>query len=214
MSREGGHSGPTVPMGPHGGMRRWASRNADMGNAPIAAPPPGGHDRVMGSLDPVRPLGGVWLRWSVWRRRRRLDDDLAGGVDPLLSDALSLRTGQLRSQKSRASMGRSLLAALDLAGRQPTAAPALAPLIRRREVLACTELIAALAARISDEPNPGVRGLAIASRLIHDRRSPLYLERASRPLDTTLRCAIAAVCDSSTPTPAPPRIERSTHDDH
>ena len=184
---------------------------------PIGAAPPGDHDGAMATRDPVptsgarrrlprgrlarRPrgplVGGVWLRWRVWFRARSLDDDLARGVDPLRTDALALRTGQLRSQENRTRMARSLLAALDLAGRHSPSASALRPLVRRREVLACSELITALAARMGEESDLDVRGLAIASRLTRDRGGPLYDEHARHPLDATLRSAIAALGDPS-----------------
>jgi hypothetical protein len=89
-------------------------------------------------------------------------------------------------------MARSLLAALDLAGRQTPPASALRPLVRRREVLACSELITALARRICEESDLNVRGLAITSRLIRDRGGPLYHEDARHPLDDELRAALAA----------------------
>jgi hypothetical protein len=199
---------------------------------PIVAAPPGDHDGAMATKDPVpHPafrtgrwlprghlawrsrsrgplLGGVWLRWRVWCRTRSLDEALARGVDPLRSDALSLRTGQLRSEKNRAQMVRSLLAALDLAGRQLPPASALRPLIRRREVLGCSELITKLAALIGEEWDPNVRGLAITSQLLRDGGGPLYHEHPRRPLDARLRSAIAALGDPSAATDASPRTER------
>jgi nucleotide-binding universal stress UspA family protein len=55
----------------------------------------------------MRPgLGGVWLRCLTWWRAVDLDSRLAGGADPIRSDALRLRVGQLGSAGS----GRALLA--------------------------------------------------------------------------------------------------------
>jgi hypothetical protein len=150
----------------------------------------------------------VWLRWRVWCRARGLDEDLARGIDPLRTDALALRTGQLRSQKNRTRMARSLLAALDLAGRQSPSASALRPLVRRREVLACSELITALAARIVEESDWNVRGLAITSRLLRDGGGALYHEHPGHPLEAKLRSAIAAFGDPPAVTDASPRTER------
>jgi len=154
-------------------------------------------------------LGGVWLRWRVWKRARDLDDDLAGGVDPTRSDALSLRTGQLRSLKARREIRRSLLAALELAGRQSPPASTLPPLIRRREVLACSELIVALADRIDEDSDLNVQGLAMTSQLLRDGGSPLYCEHARRPLSATLHSALAAVGDAPVVNHASPRTEGS-----
>jgi hypothetical protein len=105
-------------------------------------------------------------------------------------------------------MARSLLAALDLAGRQSPSAAALRPLVRRREVLACSELITALAGRMCEESDLNVRGLAITSQLIRDGGGPLYHEDARHPLDDRLRAAIAALGDPSAATTASPRTER------
>jgi hypothetical protein len=81
-------------------------------------------------------------------------------------------------------------------------------LVRRREVLACSELITALAARIGEESDLNVRGLAITSQLMRDGGGPLYHEHARRPLDATLRSAIAALGDPSAVTDASLRTER------
>lgn len=152
-------------------------------------------------------LGGVWLRWRVWQRARDLDDELAGGVDPIRSDALSLRTGQLRSLKTRRQIRQSLLAALELAGWQSPPASTLPPLIRQREVLACSELIAALADRIGADADLNVQGLAMTSQLLRDGGSPFYCEHAQRPLGAALRSALGALGDASVVNDAAPRAE-------
>jgi hypothetical protein len=46
-------------------------------------------------------LGGLWLRWLTWRRAFDLDRQLAGGADPMQSDELSLRVGQLGSARTK-----------------------------------------------------------------------------------------------------------------
>jgi hypothetical protein len=40
-------------------------------------------------------LGGIWLRVHTQWRAAELDRQLANGTDPMLSDELSLRAGQL-----------------------------------------------------------------------------------------------------------------------
>jgi hypothetical protein len=105
-------------------------------------------------------------------------------------------------------MVRSLLAALELAGRQLPPAVALRPLVRRREVLACSELITELAALIGEEADWNVRGLAITSQLLRDGGGPLYHEHPGHPLEARLRSAIAAFGDPPAVTDASPRTER------
>jgi hypothetical protein len=62
-------------------------------------------------------LGGVWLRLVTWSRASALDRELAGGADPMQSDELSLRVGQLRSAKHRARLACALRGAVELAAR-------------------------------------------------------------------------------------------------
>jgi hypothetical protein len=46
-------------------------------------------------------LGGIWLRCGSRWRARELDRQLAAGADPMQSDELSLRVGQLGSSRHR-----------------------------------------------------------------------------------------------------------------
>ena len=90
-------------------------------------------------------LGGVWLRFVTWSRASALDRELAGGADPMQSDELSLRVGQLRSAKRRARLACALRGAVELADRPLMMPPA--P-IRRREIQANRELLLELAERL------------------------------------------------------------------
>jgi hypothetical protein len=137
-------------------------------------------------------LGGMWLRFRTWRKASTLDDELARGTDPLRSDELSLRTGQLRSLKSRARLARSLLGALELADREPPAAPAVARLIRRSQVRDCRALLLELVERLHDDWPPSAQGLAKISQLVTQGDSPLY-EHAERSLRDSLRSALLAL---------------------
>jgi hypothetical protein len=138
-------------------------------------------------------LGGVWLRCRVWAHSAELDAALAIGVDPLQSDELSLRAGQLRSPKRRMRTYRSLLAALDAADRSnPRALPAS---VRRRRVRECRALITDLAERVRDGNGPSVRGLAITSQLLREGGGPLHFERSSKSLRETLITALVALDD-------------------
>ncbi len=137
-------------------------------------------------------LGGVRLRLTTRWRARDLDDQLIAGADPMQSDELSLRVGQLGSSKSRRRLACALRGVVALAERAYPIATA-APRISRAAVRANRELLLELAERLSAGEPVGVRGLAIASRLIDDRKSPLYSERADRSLPVSAFEALVAL---------------------
>ena len=62
-------------------------------------------------------LGGIWLRCTTRWRARELDRQLAAGADPMQSDELSLRVGQLGSSKSRRRIACALRGAVAMAER-------------------------------------------------------------------------------------------------
>jgi hypothetical protein len=70
-------------------------------------------------------LGGLWLRCLTCWRALDLDRQLAGGADPIESDELSLRVGQLGSAKTRTRLACALRGAVDQASR--TADPLFKP---------------------------------------------------------------------------------------
>jgi hypothetical protein len=137
-------------------------------------------------------LGGTWLRVQTRRRAHELDDELARGADPLDSDALSLRTGQLRSVETRARLARSLLAALELADREVPPTFAMVPLIRRPEVRGCRESLLELARRLHEDRDMNVQTLATISQLLTDGGSPLYNAHAEQSLAHVFRSALVA----------------------
>jgi hypothetical protein len=128
------------------------------------------------------PLGGVWLRCVTWSHARSLDRQLAAGVDPMQSDALSLRAGQLGSSKSRRRVACALRGAVALAERGPYPIGIAALPIRRAAVRANSELLLEIADRLGSCEPVGIRGVAIASQLIEERRGPLYRDNTDRPL--------------------------------
>ena len=138
-------------------------------------------------------LGGVWLRGRTWWRAYDLDRQLARGADPLESDELSLRAGQLGSARTRARLACALRGAVELADRQPD--PLRMPLgpIRRSEIRANRELLLELAERLRTARPLGVEGLAMTSLLIDDAPSPLYHDDASRSLTVTAFEALVAL---------------------
>ncbi|HET8820102.1 MAG TPA: hypothetical protein VFM57_01020 [Thermoleophilaceae bacterium] len=117
-------------------------------------------------------------RW----RARALDDQLAFGADPMQSDELSLRAGQLGSPKTRRRLACALRGVVALAGRDAYPIAVAAPPIRRAEVRANRVVLLELAERLCSSEPAGAQGLAIASKLIGDRRSPLYSGQSDRPL--------------------------------
>lgn len=119
-------------------------------------------------------LGGAWLRCLTWWRAHELDDQLARGADPMDSNELSLRLGQLSSERSRQRFACALRGAVDLADRPFDPLRMGAPLIRRAEVRANRELLLELAERVTADGLLGVEGLAITSLLLGDGSSPLF----------------------------------------
>jgi hypothetical protein len=125
-------------------------------------------------------LGGVWLRCVTRWQARELDRRLAAGEDPMQSDELSLRVGQLASLPARVQLASTLRAAVDMAtGRR---APLVGKRLRRAEIKRNGPLLLALAERLRDGGPLGVRGLAMAAGLVERRSSPLYRECSERPL--------------------------------
>ena len=137
-------------------------------------------------------LGGVWLRLVTWSRASALDRELADGADPMQSDELSLRVGQLRSAKRRARLACALRGAVELAAR-PIDQLMMPPApIRRREIQANRDLLLELAERVRSGP-VCARGLAMTSLLVGDGSSPLYREDARRPLSVAAFEALTAL---------------------
>jgi hypothetical protein len=138
-------------------------------------------------------LGGIWLRCTTRWHARELDRQLAAGVDPMQSDELSLRVGQLGSSRNRRRIACGLRSAVALAERDADPVMVAAPRIQRAAVRANGELLLEIAERLHSCDPVGVRGLAIASQLIEDRRSPLYRDDAARPLSVTAFEALVAL---------------------
>jgi hypothetical protein len=143
-----------------------------------------GHRRFPRTALPRRSrglfVGGVWLRCVTRWRARELDRRLAAGADPIESDELALRVGQLGSPAARARLACALRAAVRLAHEYQ--APLMRTKLRHDQVRKNRELLLALADRVDDGDPVGVRGLAMATQLLDDPRSPLFSDRAERPL--------------------------------
>jgi hypothetical protein len=138
-------------------------------------------------------LGGIWLRWRTWVHAQELNGLLARGADPMDSDELSLRVGQLGSARSRARLACALRGAVELADRQPEPFGMPRSQIRRAEIRASRELLLELADRVGSSDPVGVEGLALTSLLIGDRVSPLYDGDARRSVTVATFTALVAL---------------------
>lgn len=138
-------------------------------------------------------LGGIWLRCTTRWRARDLDRELAAGADPMHSDELSLRVGQLGSFRSRRRIACALRGAVALAERDAYPVMVGAPPIQRAAVRASGGLLLEIAERLLSCEPVGVRGVAMAAQLIDDRRGPLYRDNAARPLTVTAFEALVAL---------------------
>jgi hypothetical protein len=127
-------------------------------------------------------LGGIWLRCTTWCRARKLDRRLAAGADPMQSDELSLRVGQLGSPRSRRRIACALRGAVAMADRDAYPVTLAALPIQHAAVRASGGLLLEIAQRLVSCQPVGVRGVAIAWQLLEDRRGPLYRDDAARPL--------------------------------
>jgi hypothetical protein len=136
-------------------------------------------------------LGGVWLRVRARRSVAALDRLLASGTDPMLSDELSLRVGQLGSTSMSSRLAHALRGAVQIAsGRR---APLITTRLRRAEIKRNQELLLALADRLGEGQPLGVPGLAMTARLVNDRTSPLYRSGPGASLRAAVAEALAAL---------------------
>jgi hypothetical protein len=140
-------------------------------------------------------LGGVWLRCLTWWRAQDLDRQLARGADPMESNELSLRFGQLGSAKTRTRLACGLRSVVELANRQPDPLRMPPLLLQREEIRANSELLLELAERVSTSEPLGLEGLAMTSLLVVDGSSPLHNKDASRSLTVIAFEALAGLDD-------------------
>jgi hypothetical protein len=139
--------------------------------------------------DHLLMLNDTSLKLRTWWQRDELDDRLAHGATPASDPTLARRAEQLHSRKGRADIADGFQDALD-ESRKAWSVSAKLPL-RRAEIRACADDIAALVARLRDERPIDVRGAAMAARLLFDGAGPLY--RESSELRYQLRSALLAL---------------------
>jgi hypothetical protein len=120
-----------------------------------------------------------------------LDRQLANGIDPMGSDELSLRMGQLGSRATRVRLASALRQGVQVAsGQHP---PLLATRLRRAEFQENEELLLALAERLRDGEPVGVQGLARTARLVDPRSGALYRSGPSGSLATAASKALSSL---------------------
>jgi hypothetical protein len=138
-------------------------------------------------------LGGLWLRWATWRQAQQLDQQLAHGTDPITSDELSLRAGQLGSARCRGRFACVLRGSVELAGAPFDPMRMGRAVVRRDQVQENRELLLSLADRLRAGGSLGVQGLAMTSLLVGDGVSPLYSKLAQRSLEASANHALLAL---------------------
>jgi hypothetical protein len=138
-------------------------------------------------------LGGLRLRYVTWRQTRELDEQLARGTDPITSDELSLRAGQLASARTRTRFACVLRGAVELADAPFDPFRIGRPVIRRAQVRENRALLLELADRLKPGGWLGVQGLAITSLLVGEGVSPLFSRAASSSLKASVNHALLAL---------------------
>ena len=150
---------------------------------------------------PSRP--GLRVRARVWRNRRALDGELAGGTDPARSEELRVRAQHLCGPKQRARIAASVGDLVTAAQRRiqsgsTTPQGQFGP----GEVVANRELLYALAKRVRDPRFDSPQGLAMASILLREARVPLTLEDRPETLEGALRSALSMLDEPRLGAPA------------
>ena len=123
-----------------------------------------------------RRAGDIRLRLRVWRRRSRLDAELAEGLDPGGQPELALRARQLTRTSTRAGLARTLRNLLDAAEEPPHTWPLgdSRPPLRRDAVLAARDDLVEIADRLAFPEDVPPRAAALTAMLIWDSASPVY----------------------------------------
>jgi hypothetical protein len=119
------------------------------------------------------PHAGARLRLSVALHRHRLDQELAGGVDPGLSPRLGLRAAQLVEDRKRRQIARSLRSAVREA-ESPRAPFGSAVPVRRDTTATVRSAMLGLADRLEGPLPVSAEGVARTLALLTDGTGPLF----------------------------------------
>lgn len=144
--------------------------------------------RSSGGSGTTGPSLAVRIRTRLGRVE--LDSALATGADPGGSAELALRADELRSPTERARIANGLVEALGDARRGEPMTLWLRP--QREVVRDAADDILALVLRLRDDRPVGAAGVAVAARLVDDRRGPLYRHDAG-DLHDAFRAARSAL---------------------
>jgi hypothetical protein len=117
----------------------------------------------------TRPSPAIRMR-ARWRRNS-LDEQLAHGADPATSPELDLRAAQLRSRRERSRIANALVEIVGDARRGEPVTIKVRP--QRAHIRAAADDLLELVERLRDDQPVGVRGAAMAARLLSDSASPL-----------------------------------------
>jgi hypothetical protein len=140
--------------------------------------------------DPTRP--SLALRVQTRRRRNRLDDELARGVDPTASPELGLRAAQLRSTSGRRELANALEDALGDARGPNLGAFRMKNRRQHAAIREAADDVQALVMRLRDGEPIDVRGAAMTARLLNDGASPLHQD-SGQELRHAIRAAWVAL---------------------
>jgi hypothetical protein len=127
------------------------------------------------TVPPRQAAAGSPLRVRTRWQRNQLDEQIAGGAETTASAELNLRAAQLRSRAERQRIANALVEAVGESRRGDPVAVRTKP--HRAEVRACADELLSLAARLRDDLPVDVRGVAMAARLVSDRKGPLHSMR-------------------------------------
>ena len=149
------------------------------------------------SLRPESKRGpSLWLRIRVALKRLELDSAIANGADPRTTDALALRARQLTDSSTRTRLATGIENLFRLAtmgpGSEATTSLVRAPFDRYR-VAANRPELEELAGKLRRAGSHNVRGLAMASVLVEDPRSPLYAQTPGDQLKPAIQAASSAI---------------------
>lgn len=133
---------------------------------------------------------------TAWARARlrapELDRELARGVPSALRPELTLRAELLTSPRERGRLAWAIEAVVDRADTPLRRFRSRVP-VRSADVRDSRIVLLNLAARLDSDHPVDVQGVALASLLLRDGASPLYLSGASPSLYHATRAALLAL---------------------
>jgi hypothetical protein len=150
-----------------------------------------------GARLPRRAAGVVQrqvLRLRVRCRRRRLDAELAAGIDPASEPALALRALQLLGLRNRRRLAACLRRLVDECDRAPARSLSSAIPVPRDQVAEARPTLVFMAELLCSADRLQPRGVAMLTQLLTDGGSVLYVRGArgvlQLRLQTILQCLV------------------------